>query len=341
MWRALSTFVLALAGASATVAAGAPDATNRDVGWAVGAGGTIVATADGGKTWAAQESGLEVALRSVWFIDRQTGFAVGDKGAIASTTDGGKTWRAGKHPVGVRHGAVQFVGPSRGFITTFLGVLTTTDGGTTWNPIEVAGENLLRGASFVDASTGLVVGVDGEQNAPRAMRTTDGGKTWREVAIEKPPGVQLLDVAHGSRQAAWAVGQNLGEPDRPNGTILATRDGGKSWEVQWQHSVTYLYTTSFVSAETGWAAGYAGSLAKPLVLTTQDGGQNWKPRAVPGDQIVTGSQLVDEAHGWVVGTEGLIAATSDLGKTWARQDSGVARHLFAVHFPQPADEAGE
>jgi len=102
-----------------------------------------------------------------------------------------------------------------------------------------------------------------------------------------------------------------------------------------ENVIVYLYTTSFISDKVGWAGGYAGSWAKPLVLTTIDGGTNWKLHQVPGNEIVTSSLLVDELHGWVVGTKGLIARTDDFGNTWTIQKSDIKKNLYAIHFPQP------
>jgi photosystem II stability/assembly factor-like uncharacterized protein len=337
------------------VEAARADETNLKTGWAVGQGGLILATRDGGKTWGAQRSGVAVDLRSVWFIDQDKGFAVGDEGSILRTTNAGRTWQAGKYPVRARHRAIQFVDSRCGFVLTDKAhVLQTTDGGEVWAPVALPGTNDVHGMSFADGAVGLVVGAGGDQlDAPRALRTDDRGKTWREVAIakprpkatglasllDKPPeGLLLLAVSHGSRTSAWAVGQNMIDQNRPYGTILATADGGITWKSQWSHRVTFLYTTSFVSDKIGWAAGYAGSLARPLVLATTDGGDSWKPRTPPGDAIVTGSFLVDESHGWVVGTNGFIAATDDFGITWALQRSGVRQTIFAVHFPQAAKD---
>lgn len=40
--------------------------------------------------------------------------------------------------------------------------------------------------------------------------------------------------------------------------------------------------------------------------------------------------FADSVHGWVVGDSGCIAATTDRGKTWTTQNSGVTSHLNAV-----------
>jgi hypothetical protein len=61
-------------------------------GWAVGERGTIVATADGEKTWTKQASGTTAFLRSVHFVNSSTGWAVGETGTVVATADEGKTW---------------------------------------------------------------------------------------------------------------------------------------------------------------------------------------------------------------------------------------------------------
>ena len=47
------------------------------VGWAVGTGGAILSTADGGATWTPQESGTTFPLHSVSFVDSSTGVGRG------------------------------------------------------------------------------------------------------------------------------------------------------------------------------------------------------------------------------------------------------------------------
>lgn len=61
-------------------------------GWAVGAGGVILSTADGGSTWRPQASGVGDDLFDVKFFDAREGWAVGSGGAMLHTNDGGRTW---------------------------------------------------------------------------------------------------------------------------------------------------------------------------------------------------------------------------------------------------------
>src|SRR5262249_17620856 len=57
-------------------------------GWAVGDKGVVVATADGGKTWARQFSATISDLRSVHFVNAVTGRAVGTDACFLSGAAG-------------------------------------------------------------------------------------------------------------------------------------------------------------------------------------------------------------------------------------------------------------
>ena len=92
-------------------------------GWAVGAGGLVLATLDGGRTWQARESGVAADLHDVKFFDEREGWAVGGEGAILHTTDGGATWRA--EPPITPHTLERlfFAGRTRGWAVGFGGTI--------------------------------------------------------------------------------------------------------------------------------------------------------------------------------------------------------------------------
>lgn len=144
------------------------DFVTADNGWIVGEFGTILATADGGKTWTAQTSGVETTLFGVNFANPQNGWATGIEEVLLRTTDGGATWSQQKVPnksgfvLGLYDVAVQ------GQIGWAIGdsglLLRSIDGGATWTrvelPIELAG-NWFRGIGMTPGSSGIVVGSEG------------------------------------------------------------------------------------------------------------------------------------------------------------------------------------
>ena len=62
------------------------------LGWAVGSGGTILKTVDGGKRWKKITSSPAVLLTNVFFIDDKQGWVTGASGTIRMSRDGGETW---------------------------------------------------------------------------------------------------------------------------------------------------------------------------------------------------------------------------------------------------------
>ena len=63
----------------------------------MGDNGSILATTNGGATWAPQASTSGTTLRSVAFSDATHGWAAGDDGTggvILATTNGGSSWGA-------------------------------------------------------------------------------------------------------------------------------------------------------------------------------------------------------------------------------------------------------
>jgi hypothetical protein len=142
-------------------------------GWACGRWGTVLHTADGGKTWRLQPSGTENTLVSIHFVDSQNGWAVGEEGAILHTADGGNTWEQQKSPVPFYLMKVYFVTPLKGWIVgERTHILSTVDGGKTWN-IQFKDEDfILKSVSFCDELHGWAVGEYGY-----IYHTKNGGAT--------------------------------------------------------------------------------------------------------------------------------------------------------------------
>ena len=282
-------------------------------GWAVGAGGTVLATSDGGKTWRAQQSGATDWLKGVSFPDSSHGWAVGDKGAILATVDGGATWTAQQSAVRDSLMAVTFDDASHGWAVAYGGkphMITTADGGKTWRDEQLRFP-YLNGVAFVDENHGWALGDFGS-----IFATTDDGANWRRQRLESlnwPSGtsaslaraVDSLGLSFADRSHGWVVGDW--------GTIQATADGGATWQVQRQ-GVAYgpsLNSIAFVNASDGWAVG-----AKGAILATTDGGADWRAQASGTSQDLNGVAFVDSLHGSAVGAHGTILTTTDGGATW-------------------------
>jgi photosystem II stability/assembly factor-like uncharacterized protein len=192
-------------------------------GWAVGEGGTIVATSNGGASWGAQTSGTTNPLYGVSFVDASHGWAVGFPGTILATSNGGASWSAQSSGTNILRG-VSFVDASHGWAVGDDGtIVATSNGGASWSAQSSGTIDSLRGVSFVDASHGWAVGDFGT-----IVATSDGGASWSAQSSGTTSflsGVSFVDRNHG-----WAVGTSgtilsfVNTP--PSGTMTITPSSG-------------------------------------------------------------------------------------------------------------------
>ena len=176
---------------------------------------------------------------------------------------------------------------------------------------------------FVDAEHGWAVGGLGT-----ILHTADGGSTWKEQVSGTNfilEGIVFLDRQHG-----WAVG---GWPRDYEvslyggmGVILATEDGGKSWQHQLEAAAGWLSDVQFIDRSNGWAVGEYGT-----VLRTQDGGTTWiQMRNVPTPAWLRGVHFIDERNGWAVGSYETVLKTENGGKSWTHQKIPTPHRLFGL-----------
>lgn len=241
--------------------------TEKD-GWACGRFGTILHTADGGKSWMRQSSGTTFTLSSIDFTDAKNGWTVGNNGTILHTSDGGQKWEPQQSPVEFYHMGVYFLNSSKGFIVSErTHILATHDGGQTWITQFQDEDYILKGISFCDDRHGWVVGEYGY-----TYRTQDGGEHWERQAgfftLDPETGdirgeEFLFGVAALDPETAWVVGIQ--------GLVKFTQDGGKTWRrVETGTPSVSLYRIQ---------SGGDGSLVfggKGLCMISTDKGESWK-----------------------------------------------------------------
>jgi photosystem II stability/assembly factor-like uncharacterized protein len=302
---------------------------NSRVVWAAGTGGTYVVTTDGGQTWkAAVVPGAEtLQFRDVYGVSDKVAYlmSIGSNTTdfrIYKTVDGGATW------------TIQFTnGTDNAFYDCFA----------FWTP--------RRGVTHSDSVNGVFPDI----------RTTDG-ITWHSIAANMPPAL----AGEASFAASGTCAATEGEKNAWIATggsaiarILATKDGGDTWEA---------YNTPLVSSPSAGGISVAfrdawhgilggGDLASndaAETATSDDGGQTWtltnKPPVkgaifclayVRGNRHDDHKEFdQDHDHAVVITAEtgpnfdsGAAAWTPDEGRTWFElpEVSG----FWAVAFANP------
>ncbi len=234
--------------------------------------GVVLMTQDGGKTWTHNDRLLLPSLRRIGLFNPRRGWAIACRSTmypsgVLASDDGGRSWRPlpGGDPVGWT--AADFVDSRHGIVAGCKGSLGLVRGNEV-EPLRNDGGEL-RGvlrAKLLSPSGGLLVGEGGlvqyvglsrrkwraafepAPGLPKAARhfdfaalavrgpkcwvagspgsrvfhSADAGRTWS--VFDTGSTAPLRAIAFVDDQHGWAVGEL--------GTILATADGGKTWQSQ-------------------------------------------------------------------------------------------------------------
>ena len=200
-------------------------------GWAVGHGGVVIATQDGGETWlplAGKLDGPEVLL-SVWFQDALHGLVVGAFGHAARTVDGGKTWQTfaiAEGEEGERHLNQLFSGPAADggtarslWVAAESGLLfRSDDAGASWRALKLPYKGSVWGGTALADGSLLVWGMQGH-----ALRSDDGGKRFVVV----PTGTE--QSLSGGVQLPAADGAGPVLLVGLGGAVVRSTDNGRSF----------------------------------------------------------------------------------------------------------------
>ena len=252
---------------------------------AVGAGGTVIRTTDGGTTWEWPSPDAPIDFRnSFWDVGFDTasgkGWVVGDRGAILATTDDGATWNG------------------------------NVSGGT-WQ---------LRDLCVVSGTTAYAVGgnlvKDPDFDQGVLLCTTDGGVSWNIVPVGDPaftdPSLDAIQYGAVSvvGNRIWVLGWHYGTR-----YFIESANGG----VSWLGMVDSEQMTDVVQVAPGDGHGYGISGAEILATPNSwvsAGGTNVL-------QSLNDIDMVSAAIGWVVGNAGEIDHTDNAGGTWGIQAAGT------------------
>ena len=263
-------------------------------GWAVGGGGTVLATVDGGESWTLlQGPDLTTGdLNDIAALDDGALVAVG--AGIRRSVDDGLSWTVVPSPaVGdlrdlttVPGGGLSAAGEGGSVVRSFDGGLSWTEVGPLVGTVQ---HHLWR-----TADEGYAVGDD------VSHRTTDGGQTWTQITDFTPFGfheVYFTDALHGTIVEDFATWR--------------TDDGGQTWTEFFAPvpplyrfrtvvlSPLHLLTVTFIEGGELWE--------------TTDGGDTWTQLQ---NRFVTGFPSLVQTPG------GRLVWASDVGDLFWSDDLG-------------------
>ena len=151
-------------------------------------------------------------------------------------------------------------------------------------------------------------------------RGGNNGWCWQRPL---PQGNFILDYAFVDDSHGWAVGQA--------GTVLATSDGGVTWNGQVSGTTLDIGQATFPSASAGWLVSEFGEL-----LRTADGGASWRRVSYGRNDFVLALGASDADNAWVTTTLGAGFVTRDGGLSW-RQVPQAPGDTFRFAFASATD----
>ena len=246
--------------------------------WVAGAHGTLLYTADGGRSWAVQPVPTRAELRAVATQDLGPVYLAGD-GVVLRSTDTGAHWTQ------LADGARRFrsIAAAQHADT----VIAVADDGGLWavedradGPALVAGAQLAGARAVAVSPDGQTVVVAGDA---LLARSADAGHTF--TRLDAPAGVRFDDVRIDDAGAAIAVG-SAGAIARigADGAVAVHRVGNAD-----------LHTLHIAEpGEDGDARGFAGGEGG-AVWITDDGGASWHAGPDAG-QTVLGLDQIGDGH---------------------------------------------
>jgi photosystem II stability/assembly factor-like uncharacterized protein len=277
--------------------------TDNENGWAVGEGGTIVRTYNGGLSWVTNIANPPGALKGIFFQNVLRGWAVGGyrgKGIILKTEDGGSTWHSqngvegfelsGFHDVwftNEQNGWIVGEAQQKGIVQGII--ISTQDGGASWHLNYLSGEksSYLHSIRFADSKYGWAIG----QSV--VLHTKDSGQHWSEQHYS--PDKDLFGIDFISLAEGWIVGSN--------GLLLYTTNGGETWQARQlptEQSRLWFTSVRFINSAKGWIAGENGT-----ILSTKDGGNTWESESNGTTKMLRKLASTSQSI-FAVGNEGVV-----------------------------------
>jgi len=323
-------------------------AADADTAWAVGLGGTILKTTDGGATWRPQDSGVTNNLLAVAAASPQVAWAGGEE-ALLLTVDGGATWHVVSSQPGycvydiaavdenncwVVGGGLPNASLDRGFI------IRTRDGGSSWEVQVLNHHHNLYSIAAADGANAWVAG--GEimylGTTGVILRTTDGGAHW---ASSGPTDRSWWRIAACDAQNAMVWGTSV-EGSWPsvkiNPECRKTADGGTSWTALSPAQTAGIYVpqsgAEMLDPQDIWVASSAGWPPYTGIARTVNGGVSWSYQldgylSYPHVQT-TDISAVDGDTAWAVGGYTILHTT----------DGGYMGPAPVIHSLSPASGGG-
>jgi photosystem II stability/assembly factor-like uncharacterized protein len=255
---------------------------NTGEGWILDSNGQIWASTNNGKDWVKRgkfKKDPTSGSGQITFVNNQIGWLVGNY-ALWLTEDGGNSWiqvlPSEKFSYETIEGQPMTYFPVNENIgwlgMTNSRVFRTTDRGRNWEEVNIPEHSSIYSLYAVDENECFIPAFEGTG----IYHTTEGGKNWKQILkdVDKKM-IGIFSVSFPTRELGWAIGMkfqtNPSSPDKLNGVVLKTIDGGKTWNKEKSDFYKNPFRiVKFTDEQNGWLA------SKDSIYKTNNGGGDWQ-----------------------------------------------------------------
>ena len=301
----------------------------------------------------------------IWFVDEQFGWYINGDGKLFATEDGGQTWTLRYRQKGTFFRCLAFIDRNHGFIGNvgtdyFPGVkdtiplYETKDGGYTWAPVTYKGPyvkglcaiTLVREPYIQHGVLGEKVylyGVGRVGGPGNLMVSLDGGASWESRPV--PEAGMMFDIHMFNAKEGVVCSSNHADVTQAKGQMLATKDGGQTWEVTYlsERNMETVWKVHFPTPHIGYGAvqSYDPANTKQRYIKTTDGGKTWKEFVFLEEAAARpfGIGFLNEKRGFI-GTATGGHETKDGGKTWKPVMIGRAANKIRFYKDKKGKDYG-
>ncbi|CAN5453308.1 hypothetical protein BH10BAC5_BH10BAC5_09670 [soil metagenome] len=298
---------------------------------AVGFGGLLRSTTNGGATWLFSSAGVSSNLHKVLFINSNVGTIVGAEGVLLHTTNGGNSWVQISLGITSNINDIAFVKSggeytNLGFIVGINGLMyKTTDGGSSWASQNSGTSTVLDNIFVVNANTIYATGLGGT-----VIKTTNGGLNW--FSANPPSGNNYYGVSFFDENTGVICAGNPIQGNWVDGKIYKTTNGGLSWTLKLSYPSASLHIPFYHSINSITVVGAQGKIFKSV-----DGGNFWALQDNQSPNFLYDVDFADSLTGMAVGEGGTIVKTITGGLTGISEPISSFPDKFDLsqNYPNP------
>jgi len=291
--------------------------------------------------WFQQQSGLNVALYSLYFVNSNTGWVCGDSGKILKTTNGGNNWIQQNTPTLYPLKSIFFLNENIGWssggvvdwqmLPSRMIVLKTVNGGNNWEVSYFSNSSYTSFGSiyFTDELHGCVTeqGGTGSGSIGGLWLSSNGGYNWLPILSSI---TSYHDIQFTNQNTGWVLGRLSDDTGHDTSYILKSLNGGQSWNKIFQKSRTNLSSSHFINNYTGWISGFDIEISSGIVMKTTNGGINWENYFLGQLPYMNSIFFADYNKGWGCGSR--IYGTINSGVNWMLQRDFDGNTYNSIYF---------